>query len=119
MNPEPNATPSPSPMVPVDDYWKKAPWFGKMFYHLIPFRRQIVLDNLRRVFGATLSEEEILTMAQSYWAHYARFFTEWGFSPFRSKARKQSMVRVENIESPIKAHGQGKGWGKGGRGGLL
>jgi KDO2-lipid IV(A) lauroyltransferase len=80
-----------------------------MFYHLIPFRRRIVLDNLRRVFGATLSEQEIRTMAESYWAHCARFLAEWGLSPFRSKARKKSMVRVENIESPIRAHEQGKG----------
>ncbi len=96
-------------MTPANDHWKKVPWFGKFFYHLIPFRRGIVLRNLRRVFGGTLSEEEILVMAQSYWAHFARFFIEWGRSPFRSEKQKKSLVRVENIESPTQAHTRGKG----------
>lgn len=105
MNPRPDT----SSMLPSNDVWRSPPWFGKFFYHLIPFRRRIVMDNLRRVFGETLSQDEIMAMAQSYWAHYARFFIEWGLSPFRSKARKKSMVRVENIESPLNAHRQGRG----------
>ena len=109
MNPDPNPTQPTAGNVPADGPWKTPPWFGKMFYHLIPFRRRIVMDNMRRVFGATLSEQEIRTLGESYWAHCGRFLAEWGLSPFRSRARKKSMVRVENIESPIKAHRQGKG----------
>ena len=32
------------------------PWFGKLLYHVFPFRRGVVLANLRRVFGETLPE---------------------------------------------------------------
>jgi len=96
-------------MVPMGSDWRRVPWIGKFFYHLVPFRRKIVLENLRRVFGTTLSDEEILDLAQSYSAHFIQFFIDWGCSPFRSTARKQSLVRVENIESPLQAHKRGRG----------
>jgi KDO2-lipid IV(A) lauroyltransferase len=106
MKPRSEASPV---FVPRGEDWRDVPWYGRLCFHLIPFRRRIVLGNLRRVFGETMSEEDIQLLARSYWAHYARFFVEWGLSPFRSKARKRSMVRVENIDSPLKAHKQGKG----------
>jgi len=109
MKPDAMALQSTSPIVPTGDRWKQVPWFGRLFYHLIPFRRGIVLGNLRRVFGQTLSEAEIQLLARSYFAHFARFFWEWACSPFRSEHRKKSLVRVENIESPLRAHRQGKG----------
>ena len=95
------ASPIPSP-TPV-------PWFGKWLYHLLPYRRHVVLGNIRRVFGDVLPEAEILHLAQAYYAHYARFLSEFIRLPFLSKARLQKWIRVENIESPIRAHSQGKG----------
>jgi len=106
--PEKVALPTPA-FIPTNNEWQKAPSFGKLLYYLIPFRRGIVLANLRRVFGKTLTEQEIRSMAYSYFGHFGRFFLEWGCSPFRTKLRRQSMVRVENIESPINAHQQGRG----------
>src|SRR4051794_40789727 len=38
----------------------EVPWFGKWFYHLIPYRRGVVLSNLRRVFAEVLPETEIV-----------------------------------------------------------
>lgn len=96
-------------MTPVDENWKKVPWYGKVFYYLFPFRRGVVYRNLRRVFGDDLSKEEIRLMAQAYWGHFAKFFIEWVRSPFLTKKRKKAMVRVENIESPVQAHTRGKG----------
>jgi KDO2-lipid IV(A) lauroyltransferase len=69
----------------------------------------VVLGNIRRVFGDVLPEAEILRLAQGYYAHYARFLSEFIRLPFLSKARLQKWIRVENIESPIRAHSQGKG----------
>lgn len=87
----------------------EVPWFGKLFYYLVPFRRKLVLENLRRVFAATVSESEIIRLAQAYYAHYIRFLMEFLKLPFMSAARRQSWIRVENIELAIRAHGQGKG----------
>jgi phosphopantetheine--protein transferase-like protein len=86
-----------------------APWYGKVVYHLLPFRRGVVLGNLRRVFGEVLSEDGIRHLAQAYCAHFVRFCFEFVRLPFMSPARRKAWVRVENSEVPIRAHGQGKG----------
>src|SRR5215510_2129401 len=84
----------------------QVPWFGKWLYHLLPYRRNVVLGNFRRVFGETLPEAEILRLAQAYYAHYARFLFEFIRLPFLSPAYLQKWIRVENMESPIRAHDQ-------------
>jgi phosphopantetheine--protein transferase-like protein len=85
------------------------PWFGKWLYHLLPYRRALVLENMRRVFGDVLPEEEIRRMAQGYYAHYARFLKESLVMPFISARRREDYVRVENVESPVRAHEKGRG----------
>ena len=87
----------------------EVPWFGKLLYHLLPYRRGIVLGNLRRVFGGTLPEDEILRLAQAYYAHYARFLIEFVRLPLMSAQKRKAWVRLENTESAIRAHAQGKG----------
>ncbi len=85
------------------------PWFGKLLYELFPYRRGVVLDNLRRVFGEVLSEAEIRRLAQAYYAHYFRFLIEFFRLPFMSEARRKGWVRVENVASPLQARAQGRG----------
>jgi KDO2-lipid IV(A) lauroyltransferase len=87
----------------------EVPWFGKLFYHLFPYRRSLVLENMRRAFGDVLPEEEIVRLAQAYYAHYARFAMEFFRLPFMPAERRKNYIRVENMESPIRAHEQGKG----------
>jgi phosphopantetheine--protein transferase-like protein len=85
------------------------PWFGKLLYYLLPWRRWVVLENMRRVFGDTLDEAGMRRLAQAYYAHLGRFLREFVTLPFLSAAKRQAMVRVENVESPLNAHAQGKG----------
>lgn len=85
------------------------PWFGKLLYYLLPYRRGVVLGNFRRVFGDYLPPPEILKLVQAYYAHYARFLLEFIRLPFMSAECRKSWIRLENTESPIRAHQQGKG----------
>lgn len=85
------------------------PWFGKALFHLLPWRRGVVLGNLRRVFGDVLSEHEIRRLAKAYYAHLGRFLYEFLTLPFMSPKKRRASVRVENMESPIRAHSQEKG----------
>ncbi len=85
------------------------PWFGRLFYYLLPYRRAVVLGNLRRVFGEALPEDKILALAQAYYAHYVRFLVEFVRLPFMSARKRQAWIRAENIESALRAHAQGKG----------
>ena len=87
----------------------EVPWFGRWLYHLLPYRRAVVLGNFRRVFGDSLPEAEIRRLAQAYYAHYIRFLIEFIRLPLMPAARRKSFIRVENMESPIEAHKQGKG----------
>ena len=85
------------------------PWFGKWFYHLVPYRREVVMGNLRRVFGDVLPETELIRIAQAFYGHYVRFFLEIVKLPFLSAERKKKLIRFENVESLTKAHKKGKG----------
>ena len=85
------------------------PWFGGLLYHLLPYRRAVVVGNLRRVFGDVLPENEIVRLAKAYYAHYLRFLLEMLRQPFMSAKRRDAWIKVENIESPLRAHAQGKG----------
>jgi KDO2-lipid IV(A) lauroyltransferase len=87
----------------------EAPWFGKLFYHLLPYRRALVLQNMRRVFGGTVPEDEIVRLAQAYYAHYIRFLVEFIRLPLMSAGKKKALIRFENVESPLRAAEKGKG----------
>lgn len=98
-----------SAMTVADPKQTEVPWFGTALYYLFPFRRGVVLGNLRRVFGDTLSEHEIRSLAQSYYAHFVRFMIEFVRLPFMSAKKRKTWIRVENKESPLRAHERGKG----------
>jgi KDO2-lipid IV(A) lauroyltransferase len=85
------------------------PWYGKLVYYCLPLRRGVVMKNLRRVFGAVLAEAEMRRVAQAYYAHFIRFLVEMARLPFMSEESRKRWIRVENMESPIRAHDQGKG----------
>ena len=85
------------------------PWIGKVLYKFLPYRRALVSESMRRVFGDVVSEEEITKLAQAYYAHYARFAKEFVTLKLMSKERREKYVRVENKESPLGAHAKGRG----------
>lgn len=87
----------------------EVPWFGRLFYHLLPIRRGVVLANLRRVFGDTLPEQEIRRLAQAFYAHFAWLAVEFLRFAWLSPARRAALVRVENIEAVLSAHARGNG----------
>ena len=100
---------SASAIAWADPRITEVPWFGWLLYHLFPYRRGVVLGNLRRVFGGYIPESEILKLAQAYYAHYIRFLLEFLRLPFMSAERRKSSMRIENMEVAVRAHEQGKG----------
>jgi KDO2-lipid IV(A) lauroyltransferase len=85
------------------------PWWGALLYHLVPLRRRVVLDNLRRVFGESVSETEIRRIAQAHYAHLWRLLPEFVVFPWLSPAQRLARARVENAEAVFAAHARGKG----------
>jgi KDO2-lipid IV(A) lauroyltransferase len=87
----------------------ETPLAGRLLYRLLPLRRKVILENLRRVFGATAPEVEIERLAQAHYAHFGRLLWEFLRFPWLSQQRRREMVRVENLDALAAALGQGKG----------
>jgi KDO2-lipid IV(A) lauroyltransferase len=87
----------------------EAPLLGRVIYRLLPFRRGVILENLRRVYGDRVAGDEIERLAQAHYGHLGRLAWEFLWFPWTSANRRAGMVRVENIDGLEAALGQGKG----------
>ncbi len=87
----------------------EVPLAGKVLYHVLPLRRVVILDNLRRVFGAAAPAAEIERLAQAHYAHLWHLFTEFLRFRWMSAARRGASVRLENVETLDRALERGKG----------
>ena len=85
------------------------PWYGKLIYHVFPLRRRVVMENLRRVYGDTLTDRRIAEIAQAFYGHLVKFLGEFVRLAFMSDAKKTQYVRIEGIEHLAAAREQGKG----------
>jgi KDO2-lipid IV(A) lauroyltransferase len=84
-------------------------WRARLLYRLLPLRRQVVLDNLQRVYGDTTDAAEITRLAQAHYGHLGQLLWEFLWYPWLPRARKLAMVRVEGLDELLAAHAQGKG----------
>jgi len=82
---------------------------GRLFYRFLPVRRAVILENLRRVYGDSASEAEIVALAQAHYGHLWRLMCEFVVFRWLSAKRKASLVRVENFDEFVAALGRGKG----------
>ncbi len=82
---------------------------GKLLYHLLPIRRGVVRENLRRAYGEGVPDEEITRLAQAHYGHLGRLALEFVWFPWLSEARRAAMVSVENLAALEAALAQGKG----------
>ena len=85
------------------------PAIGRLLYRIAPFRRAVVLENLRRVYGGRVDEAEIVRLAQAHYAHLARLLAEFLRFRWLSDERKAALVRVENLDLVRAVHARGKG----------
>ena len=86
-----------------------APWTGRFLYRFLPIRRGVILDNLRRVYGERIGDDEIQQLAQAHYGHLWKLFTEFVRFRWLSHARKMALVRIENVEAFAGALAQNKG----------
>ncbi len=85
------------------------PAAGRILYRFVPLRRNVVLANLRRVFGNTASAAEIERLAAAHYGHLWRLAGEFIRFPWMSDARKRAFARLENLDALVAAMAQGKG----------
>jgi len=87
----------------------RVPLAGRILYRLFPFRRRVILENLRRVYGATLDEDAIVDLAQAHYGHLWRLAGEFLRFRWQSRASQLASVRVDNLDAFVEAYLQGKG----------
>lgn len=87
---------------------RAAPLLGRMLYRLLPFRREVMLENLRRVFSDA-APAEVERLAQAHYAHLGRLLWELVRFPWVPAERRAAMVRVENLAALEAALAQGRG----------
>ena len=85
------------------------PLSGRLFFKLLPFRRAVIVGNLRRVFGAAVPDREIARLAQAHYAHLWRLMVEFFRFRWLSAEQKRARVRVDNLDAFVGAFRQGKG----------
>ena len=82
---------------------------GRFIQRFLPLRGEVVLANLRRVYGDVVSEAEIVRLAAAHYGHLWRLLCEFVRFRWLSAAQKMALVRVEGIANFIAARDQGKG----------
>ncbi|HVF65671.1 MAG TPA: 4'-phosphopantetheinyl transferase superfamily protein [Casimicrobiaceae bacterium] len=87
----------------------RAPLLGRLAYRLLPFRRAVIEDNLRRVFGTRVPVDEIRALAQAHYAHLLRLAGEFLRYRWYPDSRKRALVRVDNVEAFAQAWHAGRG----------
>ena len=87
----------------------RVPLAGRLLYRLLPFRRSVVLANLRRVYGETVSEDDIVELAQAHYGHLWKLAGEFLRFRWLSRQRQLALVRIENLDTFADAYFQGKG----------
>ena len=82
---------------------------GRFMFRWIPYRRKVILDNLGRVYGGRVSEDQISLLAQAHYGHLLTLLKELLVFRFISSRAKMDMVRVEGADDLIHAFEAKKG----------
>ena len=82
---------------------------GRFLYRWLPYRRSVILENLKRVFGAQVSQQQITLLAQAHYGHLLALLKELFQFRFLSVQQKKAIVKVEDVSIMWDAYAQGKG----------
>jgi phosphopantetheine--protein transferase-like protein len=82
---------------------------GRFIQRFLPPRGEVVMANLKRVYGDVVGEAEIVRLAAAHYGHLWRLLGEFVRFRWLSAAQKMALVRVEGIANFIAARDQGKG----------
>lgn len=80
---------------------------GKFFFYCLPFRRKVVLENLRHVFSETLTPDEIKKLAIAFYSHMLKAVRENLWLKFQSEEAIKNKVKIIGAEHAINAGEQG------------
>jgi KDO2-lipid IV(A) lauroyltransferase len=80
---------------------------GKFLYYCLPYRKRVILQNMRRVFGDTLSSKQLRHLAQCFYSHLATSIKEnlsMRFMTQEEIAQKAEVIGYEPVLELAKHH---------------
>lgn len=84
-------------------------WMGRFFYYLLPIRKQIVLDNIDRVFKKSITTKEKIRLAKAFYSHAATTLKEMITMDWLSPKHLDESVEIRGIEYIMEALALGRG----------
>ncbi|WP_454783042.1 lysophospholipid acyltransferase family protein [Legionella sp. WA2022007384] len=84
-------------------------WLGRFVHKFLPYKRQIVMANIDRVFGDQLSQAQKKRLAMSYYSHLLKSFKEAIQLRFMSEDDLRNQVEVRGHENMLAVVAQQKG----------
>ncbi len=82
---------------------------GKIFYHCLPYRRQVIMANINQVYGEALSVTQKTHLAKAFYSHLATSIKETFHLRFMSEAKLRARVEVRGHERIMAVAAQGRG----------
>lgn len=71
---------------------------GKFLYYCVPFRKKVVLQNMRQVFGNLFTQDEIIKLAQAFYSHIATALKENLLMRFMSMQQIKGKAEIKGAE---------------------
>lgn len=84
-------------------------FLGRLFYHLISYRRQVIWENIHQVFGEKLSLAEKKHLIKAFYSHMILSMKETLQVRFMSDDALRQRVEVRGHEHVLKAAAEQKG----------
>ena len=84
-------------------------WIGLSWFHVIRYRRRLVMTNLRLAFSNEKTEDEIREMARKNFIHYGLYLAEFLRLPGMSEKDLEEKIRIMDVSHIKTALLKGKG----------
>nr|WP_256478806.1 lysophospholipid acyltransferase family protein [Legionella sp. 27cVA30] len=84
-------------------------WAGRLIYHCLPYRRQVILNNINQAFGKILDEQQRIHLAKAFYSHLATSLKEMCVLRFMSEEKLREKVEVRGHERVLSIAEAGKG----------
>ncbi|MDF1826704.1 MAG: lysophospholipid acyltransferase family protein [Legionellaceae bacterium] len=82
---------------------------GRFFYRFLPYRKQVILNNINHVFGEQLSQAQKNHLVKAFYSHLARSIKETIQLRFMSERELCSRVEVRGHERLLEVAAANKG----------
>lgn len=82
---------------------------GKLIYHCLPYRRNVVRSNIDQVFGDSLSAAQKQHLAMAFYSHLATSIKETIHLRFMSEKTLRARVEVRGYERLMAVAAEGRG----------